>query len=192
MSQITGIFGGSFNPIHIGHLLLANHLCEFGGLDEFWFMVSPRNPLKQQDELLDDEERLKLVKLATQEYGKFRVSDFEFGLPRPSYTVDTLRALRKAYPERDFRLIIGADNWEIFHLWKDHGQILAENRLLVYPRPGYHIDETTLPPRVELVRTPLLEVGSTFLREAIRQGKDVRYYLHPAVYRRIKEKKLYI
>lgn len=192
MNQITGLFGGSFNPIHIGHLLLANHLCEFGGLDELWFMVSPRNPLKQQSDLLDDRERLKLVELATEEYEKFRVSDFEFRLPRPSYTVDTLRALKEAYPERDFRLIIGADNWQIFPRWKDYEQILAENRLLIYPRPGYPLAADELPPQAELVRTPLLEVDSTFLRKAIRQGKDIRYYFHPAVYRRIKEKKLYI
>lgn len=191
MKQITGIFGGSFNPIHIGHLLLANYLCEFGRLEEVWFMVSPQNPLKKQRELLEDEDRLELARLATEGYDKFLVSDFEFHLPRPSYTVNTLRALKESFPKRDFRLIIGADNWKVFHQWKDHEQILAENKLMVYPRPGFEITGSELPPNVELIHTPLLEVGSSFIREAIKQGKDVRYYLHPAVYNRIKEKKMY-
>ena len=110
----TGIFGGSFNPVHIGHLALANYLCEYGEVDEVWFLVSPQNPFKQQSELLDDHTRLELVQRAVAGYSRFRASDFEFSLPRPSYTIHTLQALSAAYPEREFYLIIGADNWQAF------------------------------------------------------------------------------
>lgn len=191
MKPRTGIFGGSFNPIHIGHLALANYLCEFGELDEVWFMVSPQNPLKRQEDLLDDESRLKLAFLATKEYEKFRVSEFEFTLPRPSYTVNTLEELRKAYPDREFVLVIGADNWVIFNKWRDYERILAENRILIYPRPGFNIAGEVLPESVKLVHTPLLGISSTFIRESIRQGKDMRYFLHPSVYSQIKENNLY-
>lgn len=191
MKQKTGIFGGSFNPIHIGHLALANYLCEYGELDEIWFMVSPQNPLKRQEQLLADEERLELARLATEGYKKFRVSDFEFSLPRPSYTVHTLRALRATYPEREFYMVIGADNWAVFDRWKDHEQIISENKLLIYPRPGYHIAADSLPANATLVHTPLLGISSTFIRESIRKGKDMRYFLHPSVYQRINEKGLY-
>ena len=110
----TGIFGGSFNPVHIGHLALANYLCEYGEVDEVWLLVSPQNPFKQQSELLDDHTRLELVQKAVAGYSRFRASDFEFSLPRPSYTIHTLQALSAAYPEREFYLIIGADNWQAF------------------------------------------------------------------------------
>lgn len=182
MKLKTGIFGGSFNPIHIGHLALANYLCEFEGLDELWFMVTPQNPLKQETELLDDETRLHLVKSATQGYPKFKASDFEFHLPKPSYTIDTLDELRKAFPEREFYLIIGADNWSIFNKWKDHQRILDESQLFIYPRKGYEIEENKLPANVRLVKAPEMEISSTFIREAIKQGKDIRYFLPPYVY----------
>ncbi len=116
-----GIFSGSFNPVHIGHLALANYLCEYEGLDEVWFMVTPHNPLKEETLLMDDELRLKLVQLAVAGYPKFRASDFEFRLPRPSYTVHTLDSLKQAYPEYTFYLIIGSDNWNLFSQWKEFG-----------------------------------------------------------------------
>ena len=182
----TGIFGGSYNPIHIGHLALANYLCEYGDLDELWFMVSPQNPFKANDtDLWDDDLRLELVRLATEEYPKFKASDFEFHLPRPSYMVNTLQKLREVHPDREFTLIIGADNWLSFPRWKEPETILAHHPLIVYPRPGYEIDDSTLPQNVRLVNTPLLEVSSTFIRESVKQGKDVRYFLHPKVWERI-------
>ena len=180
-----GIFGGSYNPIHIGHLALANYLCEFGDLDEIWFMVSPQNPLKQNNELWDDELRMELVRLAVQGYSKLYASDFEFHLPRPSYTIDTLDALKKAYPNDEFTLIIGADNWQLFSRWKQPEEIITRHPLIIYPRPGYNIDESTLPVSVRLVNTPLLEISSTFIRKSLKQGKDVRYFLHPKVWERI-------
>lgn len=187
----TGIFGGSFNPVHIGHLALANYLCEYGEVDEVWLLVSPQNPFKQQSELLDDHTRLELVQKAVAGYSRFRASDFEFSLPRPSYTIHTLQALSAAYPEREFYLIIGADNWQAFQKWKSPEAILEQYHLLIYPRQGYTLDESSLPSRVKAVHSPLLEISSTFIRESLAQGKDIRYFLHPEVHRIIQERKLY-
>lgn len=182
----TGIFGGSFNPIHIGHLALANYLCEYSDLEEIWFLVSPHNPLKEQADLWDDNLRLELVELAIAGYPRFRASDFEFHLPRPSYTINTLDALQEAYPEREFTLIIGADNWAIFPRWYRAIEILTKHRVMVYPRLGYSINSEDLPPSVQVVDTPLLEISSTLIRQALKEGKDMRYFLHPAVYERLK------
>ena len=150
-----GIFSGSFNPIHVGHLALANYLCEFGGLDELWFLVTPRNPFKVGQDLLPDALRLELVQLAVEGYPKFRASDFEFHLSQPSYTIHTFDRLKEVYPQHTFHLIIGP------------------------------VDISSLPPRVRLVDSPVLEISSTFIRESIEAGKDVRYFLHPRVYERL-------
>ncbi len=181
-----GIFSGSFNPIHIGHLALANYLCEYEGLDELWFMVTPHNPLKEEDALMDDKFRLQLVQLAIEGYPKFRVSDFEFHLSRPSYTVHTLDGLKKTYPEHVFHLIMGSDNWLLFPRWYQSERILAENHILVYPRPGYPVDAASLPGNVKLASSPVFEISSTFIRKALDEGRDVRYFLHPAVYEALK------
>ncbi|MDD3038399.1 nicotinate (nicotinamide) nucleotide adenylyltransferase [Bacteroides sp.] len=178
----TGIFSGSFNPIHIGHLALANYLCEYEGLDEVWFMVTPQNPLKEQSELWSDKLRLKLVKLAIKDYPYFSASDFEFHLPRPSYSVHTLDKLRAAHPEREFYFIIGADNWSRFDRWYESERIIKENQILIYPRPGYHIEEGELPETVRLVHSPEFEISSTFIRQALSEGKDIRYFVHPRVW----------
>lgn len=186
----TGIFGGSFNPIHIGHLALANYLCENDYIDELWFLVSPQNPFKQNEKLLDDKTRLRMVNAAVRGYGRFYVSDFEFSLPKPSYTINTLNKLSETYTDRDFYLIIGADNWAAFDRWKSPEEIISKHHILVYPRLGYDIPEM-LPQNVRAVDSPLIEVSSTFIRESISQGKDVRYFLHPAVYEIIEKESLY-
>ena len=183
-----GIFSGSFNPIHVGHLALANYLCEFGGLDELWFLVTPRNPFKVGQDLLPDALRLELVQLAVEGYPKFRASDFEFHLSQPSYTIHTFDRLKKVYPQHTFHLIIGSDNWHSFSRWYQSERLLAENPILIYPRSGYPVDVSSLPPRVRLVDSPVLEISSTFIRESIEAGKDVRYFLHPRVYERLMQK----
>lgn len=180
-----GIFGGSFNPIHIGHLALANYLCEFSHLDEVWFMVSPQNPLKRNAKLWDDDLRLELARLATEDYPKFKVCDIEFQLPRPSYTIHTLNALQERYPDIEFTLIIGADNWTLFPRWRSADEIIARHKVLIYPRPGYEVNKEELPSSITLVETPLFEVSSTFIRESLEKGKDIRYFVHPKVWERI-------
>lgn len=177
-----GIFSGSFNPIHIGHLALANYLCEYEGVDEVWFLVTPHNPLKEEAGLIDDGVRLKLVQRAIEGYPRFRASDFEFSMPRPSYTIYTLDALKARYPDHRFHLIIGSDNWQFFPRWYQHERILREHRLLVYPRPGYTVDPASLPSSVRLVEAPLFDISSTFIRQALAEGRDIRFFLHPAVY----------
>ena len=185
-----GIFSGSFNPVHIGHLALANYLCEYEGLDEVWFTVSPHNPLKEEASLMSDEFRLKLVQLAIGGYPKFRASDFEFHLPRPSYTVHTLDKFKQTYPQDTFHLIIGSDNWKLFSRWYQSGRILAENFILIYPRPGYEVDGNTLPQNVKLASSPTFEISSTFIRQAMEEGRDMRYFLHPAVYEALRQTNL--
>ncbi len=188
----TGIYGGSFNPIHKGHVELAEVLCRNEGLDELWFMVSPRNPFKDSaPDLLDENARLELARIAVRGHPRLKVSDFEFRLPRPSYTADTLAALRRDCPDRNFTLVIGADNWMTFHGWKNPDEILRRHRVLVYPRPGYPIDAASLPSGVRLADTPLIPLSSTEIRRAISQGKDASYGLDEHVWREIRKRKYY-
>lgn len=190
---LTGIYGGSFNPIHKGHVQLAEALCHKGVVNEIWFLVSPRNPFKQASkDLLDEHDRLSLARLATAGHPQLHVSDFEFSLPRPSYTVDTLAALRKAYPDRQFALIMGADNWQSFHRWRKPDDILRHHRILVYPRPEFPVDETALPPGVTLLSdVRLMDISSTQLRRSIARGEDASYGLDAAVWQEIQKKGYY-
>lgn len=173
-----GIFSGSFNPIHIGHIILANDVIEYTDIDEVWFLVTPHNPLKNEASLLDEMERLKMVELATKPYNRMKVSDFEFDLPRPSYTVDTLKALHKKYPDHNFTLIIGADNWSHIETWKDYKEIISNFNLLIYPRLDYRV---TIPQKlrntVKLLDSPIIEISSTSIREGLREHKNVRPFL---------------
>ena len=190
--MIIGIYGGSFNPIHQGHLALGRWLVRHALVDELWFMVSPQNPLKPAAGLLDDDARLSLARLAVGRSRRLHVSDFEFSLPRPSFMADTLAALRQSHPEHEFILVIGADNWHDFPRWHHPDDILAHHSLIVYPRPGYAIDATTLPHGVTLVATPLLDISSTQIRQAI--ATDPTYDgqgLHPRVWKEIQAREYY-
>lgn len=169
----TGIYGGSFNPIHNGHIAIARKMTELAGLDEVWLVVSPQNPLKERGDLLDDRLRLKMTRMALAPYPKLKASDFEFALPRPSYMWNTLQALSAAHPDREFTLLIGADNWEVFSRWYHHEDIIAHYPIAIYPRTGSPIDTSTLPPTVRLYDTGLYDISSTEVREKAAHGEDV-------------------
>ena len=180
-----GIFSGSFNPIHIGHLALANWLCEYSDLDEIQFLVTPLSPLKEKGELIDYDLRFDMVKEAIADYPKFKVSDFECSLPLPSYTIDTLRALQKTYPDCRFHLIIGADSWANINLWKDVQALINEFSILIYPRKDYERPIPSHLPHIRKVEAPLLEISSSFIRSAIKERKDVRFFLPEVVRKNI-------
>ena len=180
-SMRIGILGGSFNPIHKGHIALARHLLEEVGLDEVWLMVSPQNPLKQQSGLMDEDFRLMLARKALEGESRIKASDFEFTMPKPSYTYDTLQKLSATYPDHEFTLLIGADNWERFGQWRNHDEIAAEYDIVIYPRTGYEVDATSLPPRVKLVDTPIYDVSSTEIRQRLKEGKDISALVPEAI-----------
>ena len=173
MKKKTGIFGGSFNPIHVGHIALARQLLKCAGLHEVWFVVSPQNPWKSEQELLDDESRLNMVRIALRDEENLLASDYEFHLQRPSYTLNTLRHLSKDYPDREFVLLIGGDNWAQFDKWYGYQEILSNYSIVVYPRRGEHVEEKELPENVSVVDTPLLDISSTEIRNRILQGQSI-------------------
>lgn len=187
-SKKVGIFGGSFNPIHIGHTALANWLVEQRYVDEVWFIVSPLNPLKEANNLLDAHTRLELVKLAIGDYKKFKVCTIEFELPQPSYMYHTLEVLQERNPEIDFQLLIGLDNWLVFSKWKNATQIIANHQILIYPRPGYNVGKDRFPPHVHyLSDVPTMDISSTMICKALDEGKDLRFFLSSRILGRLKE-----
>lgn len=187
----TGLFGGSFNPIHNGHIRLARHLLVAAKLDEVWFMVSPQNPLKKQRDLLDDGKRLELVRMALAEEPRMEACDYEFRLPRPSYTWNTLQHLASDYPDRVFTLLVGGDNWANFAKWRNAGDILNNYSIVVCPRSGSPIDKESLPPTVTVVDTPLIDISSTEVRRRLRASETIEGLVPRSVERRIAEERLY-
>ena len=185
MKTKIGLFFGSFNPIHNGHLMLANYLAEYGDMDEIWFVVSPQNPFKDKKSLLADRHRMYMVEMAIKGDERFQVCDIEFYMPQPSYTIDTLTRLQERHPNTDFYLICGMDNIESFKKWKNYEMILQYHHLMVYPRKGYSSNELVEHPSVTVVEAPEIEVSSTFIRNAIGEGKDVRYFVPKEVYKYI-------
>ncbi len=188
----VGIFGGSFNPIHVGHAIIASHVIQHADLDQIWLMVAPLNPLKEPNAHNNDIDRLRMTELVSRHIDGVETSAFEFTLPRPSYTIQTLKALQEKFPDHEFSLIIGADNWAVFKKWKDWETIIANHDILIYPRLGY---EVTIPEeyahRVKLTDAPIIEVSSTRIREGLSQGESMRFYVPDDVYKYIVANHLY-
>lgn len=188
----TGIYGGSFNPIHRGHIELADFICRNGYVDELWFLVSPQNPFKAKaTDLLDDHRRLELARIATEEYPNLSVCDLEFRLPRPSYMYKTLEALEKEYPDRKFVLIIGADNWLAFDRWAEYRTLLERYEILVFPRSGYPVDPYKMPTGVRLLPSPIIDISATEIRQRLNNGEDVSDLLPHTVWKQIQKEKDY-
>lgn len=189
--MITGLYFGSFNPVHIGHLAIANFMVEFSELEQLWFVVSPQNPLKERKSLLKDYHRLEMVRQAVEDDDRFRASDIEFKLPTPSYTIDTLTYLEELNPGREFQLVMGADGLRTFHKWKHAGLIVEKYHRLIYPRPGTDIEMASRLPNATLVDAPMMEISSSFIRQAIKEGKDVRHLVPARAYSYMREMHFY-
>ena len=189
-----GLYFGTFNPIHVGHLIIANYLVEFSDLDEVWLVVTPHNPHKQKNTLLNDYHRLELVRLATEDYPKLRPSNIEFNLPQPNYTVDTLVHLEEKYPKHEFSLIMGEDNLNSFHKWKNYEIILERYNIYVYPRITSDIEKNQLVnhPRVHKIAAPIIEITSTFIRNGIKQKKNIKPMLPEKVWEYIDKGLFYV
>lgn len=187
-----GLFFGSFNPIHIGHLIVAQSALESALLQELWFVVSPQNPLKKNKNLLHEFDRLDMVRLAIEDNDRFRASDIEFHMPRPSYTIDTLTYLKEKFPDKQFKLIIGGDNLAIFPKWKNNEKILEHFGLIVYPRPGANPQELLSHPNVTYIEAPLLSISATYIRKCIRNEKSIRYLVPDSVSALIKSRKFFL
>jgi nicotinate-nucleotide adenylyltransferase len=187
----TGLFFGSFNPIHVGHLIIANHMVEHTDLDEVWFVISPHNPLKKKSTLLADHHRYAMVNLAVEDNRKLWASNIEFGLSQPSYTVHTLAFLEEKYPEKEFVLIMGGDNLASLHRWKNYEHILENYSIMVYPRPGEKLPELVNHKHVQVVEAPLMQISSSFIRKSIKEGKSVEYILSDRVFKYLSEMHFY-
>jgi nicotinate-nucleotide adenylyltransferase len=188
----TGLFFGSFNPIHIGHMIIANIMLEYTDLENVWFVVSPQNPLKKNSGLLHEFDRLDMVRLSIAYNYKMKAVDVEFNMPRPSYTIDTLTYLQEKYPHDDFVLIIGEDNLAQFPRWKNYEKILEYFSLYVYPRPESSPTELKKHPKVKMVEAPLMDISATYIRNAVKNGKSIQYLVTPEVETYIHQKKFYI
>ena len=188
-----GLYFGTFNPIHVGHLTIANHLAEHSELDQIWFVVTPQSPFKKKSSMLDNYQRLEMVYRATKDYKKLRPSDIEFGLKQPNYTIDTLTYLQEKYPEYEFSLIMGEDNLKSFHKWKNYELILENHNIYVYPRlsDGKIDTQFNNHPKIFNISAPIMEISSTFIRKEIAAGRTVRPMLPDEVWHYIDEMNFY-
>ena len=193
-----GLYFGTYNPIHVGHLIIANHMAEHSDLDQIWMVVTPHNPLKNKDTLLDDSQRLQLVIIATEDYPKIKASDIEFKLSQPNYTVNTLVHLQEKFPQHEFSLIMGEDNLRSLHKWKNYEVILQNYSIYVYPRleaksqTGEVIfSEFKNHPRIHMIEAPIVEISSTFIRKNIKKGKNIQPLLPPKVWEYIDHNNFY-
>jgi nicotinate-nucleotide adenylyltransferase len=188
-----GLYFGTFNPIHVGHLIIANHMAENSDLEQIWMVVTPHNPHKEKNTLLDDYQRLHLVNLATEDYPKIKPSDIEFKLPQPNYTVNTLAHLKDKYPQHEFCLIMGEDNLNSFHKWKNYEFILENHYIYVYPRLNSgEIDVQFLNHlKIQRVGAPVIELSSTFIRESIKNNKNIRPLIPYKVWEYVDHNNLY-
>jgi nicotinate-nucleotide adenylyltransferase len=190
-----GLYFGTFNPIHVGHLIIANHLANNSDLNEVWFVVSPHNPLKDKNTLLDDHHRLAMVQRAVEDNPKLKASSIEFDLPKPSYTVFTLQSLKEKFPKTEFSLIMGEDNLRTIHKWKNYEYILENFDIYVYPRvqsaTEIDVKDFSQSGRIHMCNAPVMNVSSTFIRDAIKNRKDVRYLLTDPVFKYVDEMNFY-
>ncbi|MCH4552324.1 nicotinate (nicotinamide) nucleotide adenylyltransferase [Aestuariibaculum lutulentum] len=188
-----GLYFGSFNPIHVGHLIIANHIAEHSDLDEVWFVVTPHNPFKNKSSLLDNFDRLELVHRATKDYDKLKPCDIEFNLPQPNYTVNTLVHLQEKYPKHEFALLMGEDNLKSFHKWKNYQVILENHHIYVYPRISGEQQTTIFDnhPKIHHIDAPVMELSSTFIRKSIKEGKNVKPMLPAHVWEHIDDMLFY-
>jgi nicotinate-nucleotide adenylyltransferase len=184
------LYFGSFNPIHAGHLIIANYITEYKDISELWFVVTPQNPLKKSTNLISDRDRQYLVELAINKYPKFKVSDIEFYLPKPNYTINTLVYLQEKYPAKKFSLLIGGDNLESFHKWKNYKIILENFKIYVYKRPNHKVVEFENAD-IEILDAPQIEISSSFIRNAIKDNKDIRFFIPEKVYKYISDMNFY-
>lgn len=193
MKKKIGLYFGTFNPVHIGHVIIANFMVEFSDLDEVWMVVTPHNPFKKKSSLLENHHRLELVYLACEAYDKLKPSDVEFKLPQPNYTSVTLAKLEEDFPKYEFSLIMGEDNLKTFHKWKNYEVILERHKLYVYPRisGGFVENEFEEHARITRVEAPVIEISSTFLRNAIKEGKNITPMLPTAVWEYIDKMNFY-
>jgi len=187
----TGLFFGSFNPIHIGHLIIANTIAQREDIDEVWFVVSPQNPFKKRSSLLHEFDRFDMVEAAIEDNDALKASNIEFNMPKPSYTVDTLAYLTEKYPSKDFQIIVGSDNLSHFHKWKNYEQILNKYGLIVYPRPHTKAHQFEDDSRVIFVEAPMVDISATFIRKSLQNEKSIRYLVPDTVAELIDSRKYY-
>lgn len=185
-----GLYFGSFNPVHTGHLIIANHVVEYTNIDKIWFVLSPQNPLKEAGTLLNEYDRLHLVELAIQQNRKFRASNVEFHLPRPSYTIDTLTYLTEKFPLECFSVIVGSDSFQNIRHWKNHKQLLSNYSFIIYNRPGFKVTDT-YGATITILDAPLLEISSAYIRQQISEKKSIRYLVPDSVETYITENRYY-